>query len=201
LNSYRTLLQPSQSDTLTIKKSKFIGLALPVTSENDIKIALEKVKSDFAGASHWCYAYKIGFENEQVRYSDDGEPNNSAGKPIFGQILNYDLQNVLVVVVRYYGGTKLGVGGLMSAYKEAAFEALQNAEIVIKEITSVLVVNFKYELLNEVMRIAKQYNLEFLEQQLELECLMKFEVAKRHLSSVVEQFQRHYEISFKILKD
>jgi len=201
LNSYKTLLQSNSSHTLKIKKSKFIGIAHPVISEAEIKKVLERIKAEHPKATHWCYAYKIGLNNERIKYSDDGEPNNSAGKPILGQLLNFNLTNVLVVVVRYYGGTKLGVGGLMSAYKEAAFEVLKHSNIVQKEITCVMALKFKYKLLNEVMRIAKQYNLHFLEQQLEMECMIKFSVPRELLSTIAEEFERYYEISFEVLND
>jgi uncharacterized YigZ family protein len=133
-DTYRTLATPSEEVLFKEKNSKFFGLAFPVTNEEEVKNILTEIKKAHFSARHWCYAYQIGTEKIQYRANDDGEPNNSAGMPIYGQIQSFDVTNVLVIVVRYFGGVKLGVGGLISAYNTAAQMALENATIIEKTI-------------------------------------------------------------------
>ena len=133
-DTYKTLALPSEEVLYKEKNSKFFGYAFPVTTEEEVKEILEKLRKDHFSARHWCYAYQIGIEKIQYRANDDGEPNNSAGMPIYGQILSFDVTNVLIVVVRYYGGIKLGVGGLITAYKTVAQMTLEQSEIIEKTI-------------------------------------------------------------------
>jgi uncharacterized YigZ family protein len=137
------------------KASKFIAVAIPVTSEADVKASLEGLRKRYFDANHHCYAYRIGFENQQYRTNDDGEPSGSAGKPIYGQLLSRDLYDILVVVIRYFGGTKLGIPGLIHAYRSATAEALMHATVVEKIIVSEYQLVFDYPMMNEVMRIMK----------------------------------------------
>jgi uncharacterized YigZ family protein len=198
LNSYKSLAAPFQSEILKIKKSKFIGCAYPVATEVDIKKAFEKIRSMHTSASHWCYAYKIGTENVKFKANDDGEPKNSAGMPILGQIKAFDLTNVLVVVVRYYGGTKLGVGGLKTAYKEAAKLCLSGSNIIEQPLLKHFLLHFKYPQINAVMRCIKQYDLTVIEQKLELDCKMHLAVPKSDLEEVTNTLQSIREIKFEV---
>ena len=155
---YKTIDFPSEEVLLKEKNSKFFGYAIPVTSEEEVKENLERLRKEHFSARHWCYAYQIGTEKIQYRANDDGEPNNSAGMPIYGQIQSFDITNVLIVVVRYFGGVKLGVGGLISAYKTAAQMALESAEIIEKTIDIHFLISFGYANMNKVMRIIKEKN-------------------------------------------
>ena len=157
------------------KGSKFYSFAYPVKSEEDIKSCLKSLKSEFKDAGHHCYGFKLGTKGERYRYSDDGEPNNTAGKPIYGQLNSFEVTNVLVVVIRYLGGTKLGVGGLIQAYKEGAKLALENASIITKEVTEEITIHFKYEEMNVMMSIVKILDLKIIQQQFELDCLITLE--------------------------
>ena len=155
-DTYKTIEISVENILYKEKNSKFFGFAYPVTSEIEVKTHLENLKAEHFSARHWCYAYQIGTEKIQYRANDDGEPNNSAGMPIYGQIQSFEVTNVLVVVVRYFGGVKLGVGGLISAYKTAAQMALENAIIIEKTINKHFVISFGYAHMNKVMRIIKE---------------------------------------------
>jgi len=157
------------------KGSKFYSFAYPVRSEEEIKLYLKLLKDEFKDARHHCYGFKLGVKGDKYRYSDDGEPNNTAGKPIYGQLNSFKITNILVVVVRYFGGTKLGVGGLIQAYKEAAKLALENALITTEEVTEIITIHFKYEEMNVMMSLVKLLNLKIIEQQFELDCLIELE--------------------------
>jgi len=150
--------------------SKFIGIAFPITSANDFKIALNEVKKMHPKASHHCFAYRIGMDGSAYRVADAGEPSGTAGRPILGQIDSKGLTNVLVVVVRYFGGTLLGVPGLINAYKSAASMALQLTPIVKKPILTLYELQFDYTISNDIMRIVKKYACVLIKQDLQLFC-------------------------------
>lgn len=169
------------------KGSKFIARIFPVETEEQIKSAMVSVKKEFHDARHHCYAYRINPEKEQFRSSDDGEPSGTAGKPIFNQILSFELFNVLVVVVRYFGGTKLGVSGLINAYKTATREAIQQSNIEIRYIYKELMLYFEYPLMNNVMRIVKEEQLEITERTLELSCTFKIKIKKNDFQKVLKR--------------
>lgn len=171
------------------KGSKFISMAYPVQTEAEIKSILESVHKKYYDARHHCYAYIIGENQENFRANDAGEPNHSAGDPILGQIRSFELTNALVVVVRYFGGTKLGVGGLISAYKTAAADALQQNEIiqVVSKVT--FSIQYGYDLTNEVMRLIKEYDLEIADQQFEMDCSMELKVRKNQKDEVIRKFE------------
>ena len=154
------------------KGSKFIALCYPVESEEEVKNTLEAIKKEYYDARHHCYAYILGEKSENYRANDDGEPNHSAGDPILGQIRSRNLTNTLVVVVRYFGGTKLGVSGLISAYKAAAADALDQNEIIEKWITKKINFTFEYPDMNEVMRIVKELEATILHQDFQISCEM-----------------------------
>lgn len=157
------------------KGSKFYSFAFPVKSEEEIKSCLKSLKIEFKDAGHHCYGFKLGIKGDKYRYSDDGEPNNTAGKPIYGQLNSFEITNVLVVVIRYFGGTKLGVGGLIQAYKEGAKLALENALIITEEVKEQITIHFKYEEMNVMMSLVKILDLKIVNQEFELDCLITLE--------------------------
>ena len=191
---YKTIDFPSEEVLLKEKNSKFFGYAIPVTSEEDVKENLERLRKEHFSARHWCYAYQIGTEKIQYRANDDGEPNNSAGMPIYGQIQSFEVTNVLVVVVRYFGGVKLGVGGLISAYKTAAQMALENATIVEKTINKHFIISFGYAHMNKVMRIIKEKNLQIVSQKMEMDCEIEISIRKKNAQNLLDTFESLYEI-------
>ena len=191
---YKTIDFPSEEVLLKEKNSKFFGYAFPVTSEEDVKENLERLRKEHFSARHWCYAYQIGTEKIQYRANDDGEPNNSAGMPIYGQIQSFEVTNVLVVVVRYFGGVKLGVGGLISAYKTAAQMALENATIVEKTINKHFIISFGYAHMNKVMRIIKEKNLQIVSQKMEMDCEIEISIRKKNVQNLLDTFENLYEI-------
>ena len=154
------------------KGSKFLAFAYPVSHENEIKDILDSLRKQYYDARHHCYAYILGKNQDHYRANDDGEPNHSAGDPILGQIRSKNLTNTLIVVIRYFGGTKLGVGGLISAYKTAAFEALENNEIIEAIIKKNVTLKFDYLAMNDVMRLVKDLDLEILSQDFDNTCKM-----------------------------
>ncbi len=161
----RFLTLNKESESLYKEKgSKFIGIALPVQSEDEVKTQLELIKKKYYDARHHCYAYVLNPEGTQTRANDDGEPNHSAGDPILGQIKSKNLTNTLVVVVRYFGGTKLGVSGLITAYKTAAKEALDSNEIIEEEVRIRVQLKFPYAEMNEVMKLVNEQDLKILDQ-------------------------------------
>ena len=191
---YKTIDFPSEEVLLKEKNSKFFGYTFPVTSEEDVKENLERLRKEHFSARHWCYAYQIGTEKIQYRANDDGEPNNSAGMPIYGQIQSFEVTNILVVVVRYFGGVKLGVGGLISAYKTAAQMALENATIIEKTIDKHFIISFGYAHMNKVMRIIKEKNLQIVSQKMEMDCEIEISIRKKSVQNLLDTFESLYEI-------
>lgn len=171
------------------KGSKFIGYLFSVASEEDVKKYLDEVKKQYHDARHWCYAYRLGYEGEKYRVNDDGEPSNTAGQPIYGQLLSFDVTNVLLVVVRYFGGVKLGVGGLIKAYRSCAEETLLEAIIEEKIIKKTLTINSSYEHVDKVMRLIKTYNLEIQHQEMYLDCQFVLLSPVSIFNTVVKSFQ------------
>ena len=167
--TYKTILEVSEG-IYKEKGSKFLAFAHPVSSVEEAKELAKQYKKVYYDARHHCFAYIIDPLNEQTRAADDGEPNNSAGAPILGQIKSFELENVMVMVVRYFGGTKLGVSGLITAYRSAAQEALQNAIVVELEIKAQINVKFSYIDMDKVMKIIKIYNLYIITQKMNLDC-------------------------------
>ena len=187
-DTYKTI-EIAKGDVLFKDKgSKFIGYVFPITSEEDVKLYIEELKKKHHTARHWCYAWQLGVAEVRYRANDDGEPNNSAGQPIYGQILSKELTNILVVVVRYFGGTKLGVGGLINAYKTTAKLILDEAIIVKKTIDIHFQLIFEYQHMNKVMRIIKENNLDILQQKMELNCDFAISVRKKDAAKVKQLF-------------
>ena len=194
IDTYKTISTASEEVLYKEKNSKFFGYAFPVTTEEEIKEILERLRKEHFSARHWCYAYQIGTEKIQYRANDDGEPNNSAGMPIYGQIQSFEVTNVLVVVVRYFGGVKLGVGGLISAYKIAAQMALENSEIVERTINKHFIISFGYANMNKVMRIIKEKNLQIVSQKMEMDCEIEIATRKKNVQNILDTFENLYEI-------
>jgi len=196
-DTFKTISKPSEETLLKEKGSKFFGYAFPVETEEMAMGCLEDVKEKHKNARHFCYAYQLGTDQIYFRANDDGEPSNSAGMPIYGQIQSFELTNVLVVVVRYFGGTKLGVGGLISAYKNSAKLSLEISEIVEKTIDSIYEIGFEYKDMNKVMRIIKEKNFNIVEQQLELNCKIVVSVRKSLEKILESAFESLYEVKVK----
>lgn len=176
-DTYKTI--EAQSEGLYKEKgSKFIAKAFPVRAEEQVKEILEMLRAEFYDARHHCYAYIIGHQGNRWRANDDGEPSGTAGRPIYGQLLSFGVTNVLVVVIRYFGGTKLGVSGLINAYKLATYDALSNAKIITKTVDAIYKLTFGYEMMNEVMKLAKDLNLQFMEQQFNNTCFIRVRVRR-----------------------
>jgi uncharacterized YigZ family protein len=196
-DTYKTILEASPESLFKDKGSKFLGYAFPVTNEDQVKHCIHHLKKEHYNARHWCYAWQLGKSYENYRVNDDGEPSNSAGMPIFGQLQAFDVTNVLIVVVRYFGGTKLGVGGLMQAYKTAAQLSLKASIIVKKTIDTHFILKFEYSEMNVVMRIIKEEKLSILNQKMELNCEIKIAVRKKNSKRIFNLFQNTYKVSIK----
>ena len=200
MDTYKTIASSVQEVIFKEKSSKFLGYAFPVTSEEEIKAHLEEVKKAHFSARHWCYAWQLGFgTNQRYRANDDGEPNNTAGIPIYGQIQSFELTNILVIVVRYFGGIKLGVGGLVQAYKTTAQLTLQEAKIEEKLITEELRIRFEYPLMNKVMRVVKEQNLNITQQLLTENCELHLAIRQSDYQRMQELFENIYGVL--IVKD
>ena len=193
-DTYKTIDIASEETLFKEKGSKFFGYAFPVLSEDDVKDCLEVLKKKHYSARHFCYAYQIGVEHTQYRANDDGEPNNSAGLPIYGQIQSFEVTNTLIVSVRYFGGTKLGVGGLISAYKKSAQLALTASEIIEKTINVQFKLTFNYDLMNPVMRIIKEKQIEIVHQKLEMDCTYIISVRKSDANRIFQIFEALHKV-------
>ncbi|WP_455228247.1 IMPACT family protein [Kingella denitrificans] len=169
ITTYRTLKSPIQVE-FKDKGSRFLAFAYPVQTAEQVKKHVDDLRQEHHKARHWCYAYRLGVDGNQFRANDDGEPSGSAGRPILGQIDSFELTDVLVVVVRYFGGTLLGVPGLIHAYKTSTQMALENAQIIENNIEKTVRIRCEYPYLNEAIRIAKNHQAEIIEQDLQLDC-------------------------------
>lgn len=196
---FRTILTPSSEVLFKEKNSKFFGYAFPLSAENDVKMHIETLKKQHHSARHWCYAYQLGMDQIKYRVYDDGEPSNSAGSPIYRQIQSFNVTNILIVVVRYFGGTKLGVGGLISAYGSAAQMVLGESNIVEQTIKKEFRLRFDYKNMNQVMRIIKESKLKVINQKLEMDCEIKISVRKKDSDVVFQKFKDLYEVSITSL--
>lgn len=196
-DTYLTIDNPSPEILYKDRKSKFFGYVFPITTEDDVKPIIEELKKQHHTANHVCYAWQLGTDTIRYRANDDGEPNNSAGLPIYGQIQAYNLTNVLVAVARIFGGTKLGVGGLISAYRTAAQIALDEADIKKKIITQLYTLTFEYKDMNNVMRVIKQKKLDIVSQKLEANCVYVISVRKTKAKEVFNIFNTMQYIKIK----
>ncbi|MFV0502218.1 MAG: IMPACT family protein [Bacteroidales bacterium] len=183
------------------KGSKFISLGYSIKSSEQAKEIINNVKKEYYDARHHCYAYILGFDKKEFRMNDDGEPSYSAGKPIYGQLVSKDLTNILVVVIRYFGGVKLGVGGLTNAYKQATIDLLENSVIVTKTIMNRYSISFDYSSMNDVMRILKEYSLIQENHNFDLECYLEFCVRKNEQKKIVEKFRDLEKVEIKFIEE
>lgn len=202
-DTYKTITKPSPEVLFKDKNSKFFGYTFPVKTEDEAKIHVEALKKQHHSARHWCYAYQLGIQEKQYQFrvNDDGEPNNSAGMPIYGQIQSFEVTNILIVIVRYFGGVKLGVGGLINAYKTAAQMALEQSKIVEKTINQEIQLKFEYKDMNKVMRVIKEKDLKITNQTLELSCVINISVRLKNIPNVRETFEAIYGVELKVLND
>ena len=196
---YKTITTPSIETLFKDRNSKFYGYAFPVTDEASIKDFLEFLRKKHHTARHFCYAWQLGTESVRFRANDDGEPSNSAGMPIYGQIQSFEVTNILVVSVRYFGGTKLGVGGLINAYRASARLTLESSAIEEKTIDESFQLNFQYDLMSKVLRILKENSITITRQKLEMDCEIIIAVRKSHVQKIVKIFETLYRVEIKKL--
>lgn len=198
-DSYKTISKASEEVIFKDRNSKFFGYAFPVTTEEEVKSHLETLKKSHYTARHWCYAYQLGAEKVRHRANDDGEPNNSAGMPIYGQIQSFELTNVLVVVVRYFGGVKLGVGGLINAYRTGAQMALEASIIIEKTIDAFFKIKFDYKYMSRIMRIIKDHKANIDSQTLELDCLIIASIRKSEADRFFAEIKKIHEVTISVV--
>ena len=196
MDTYKTIKEKSEG-LFKDKGSKFIAYAFPVETEEEIKEILNQVKKEHHSARHHCYAWRLGTEEIAFRANDDGEPSSTAGKPILGQLLSFELTNILIIVVRYFGGTLLGTSGLINAYRTAAAEAIKHAKIETQVIEEKLTLKFSYKEMNDVMQIIKQENLNITDTRFELRCELDFSVRKSEAGRIERIFQQFYGVEIK----
>ena len=194
LDSYKTITAPSEG-IYKEKGSKFISFAYPVFSESEALTLVESLKKEHYSARHHCFAWRLGFSGARTRAVDDGEPSSTAGRPILGQLLSYGVTNVLIVVVRYFGGVKLGVGGLIQAYKEAARDALSHAEVVDRKIEACYTLTFPYLSMNEVMKMVKEFQPRVLSQRFDNSCNMTLSIGRDLEERLKERMEQISDIT------
>jgi uncharacterized YigZ family protein len=199
IDSYKTISETAEG-IYKEKGSKFITYAYPVTCEEEIKEHIAVLKKEYYDARHHCYAYMLGAEKKNFRANDDGEPSSTAGKPILGQILSHDLTNILIVVVRYFGGTKLGASGLIHAYKTAAADAISNAKIVDRTVNDVYDIHFDYLVMNDVMRVIKEEQPLQLGQDFNLTCKITISMRQNDIGKVLERFEKIESVKTEFIR-
>jgi uncharacterized YigZ family protein len=199
-DTYKTIAKKAEG-LFKDKGSRFIGLAYPVKSENEVKEIIAGIKKEYYDATHHCYAYYIGhIGTPAIRMNDDGEPSGTAGRPIYGQIISSDLKNILIVVIRYFGGTKLGVSGLINAYKETAKTTINNADIVEYAIRNVYTVEFDYSLMNVIMQVLKNDSITIKENGYNNnKALITFEIIRSYTEEIIGQLDKIYGVSLKFI--
>ena len=189
-DSFLTLEEPAYGEYKE-KGSKFLAYCYPFSHEDDLQVLLSLIKSEHPKASHYCFAYKIGIDNNRFRSNDDGEPSGTAGKPILGQILSYNLTDILIVVVRYFGGTKLGASGLIHAYRQAAIDGLSNASVIEKFLTTKYVLKFTYEHMGSIMSSLKTNQINILEKSFDSQCFVKIEIRNSEATKKIILLKSH----------
>ena len=198
-DSYKTIIGAAEG-IFRDKGSKFIAYAYPIRSEEEIKPLINNLRSEHAKARHFCYAYRLTPDRSVYRINDDGEPSGTAGRPILNCLLSEDLTNIIIVVVRYFGGTLLGVPGLINAYKNASLEAISASNIITKTVNDIYDVHFEYLQMNDIMKVIKDENLDVLSQNFDINCILKFEVRKAQLNQVLSKFDKIEGIKLKYLQ-
>lgn len=195
--SFQTIKSSIENILLKEKGSKFIGFAFPLNSEKDIKKNLEKLREIHPKATHHCYAFRLGLNGENYRANDDGEPNGSAGLPIYNQLLANDLTNVLIVVIRYYGGTKLGVSGLVKAYKESAKLTLDQAEIITKELESEIEISFHFNQQNIIFTLLNKFDAKILNFDAQEMCTITANIKTSQKENISENLSEMQNVNFE----
>lgn len=198
-DTYKTIASPSAEILFKEKNSKFFGYAFPIQTESAIKPIIDGLRKQHPHAVHYCYAYQIGTDTLLYRANDDGEPSNTAGMPIYGQIQSFGVTNVLVVIVRFFGGVKLGVGGLISAYRTAAQMTLESSEIIEKTIDIHFQIAFDYKNINKVMRVIKEKGVEIVSQKMEMSCEIQILTRKKNAEMIFDIFNTMFEVEIKRL--
>lgn len=193
MDTFRTIAEPSEG-LFKDKGSRFLAFAFPVRSADEVKTLVDEHRRRFHDARHVCYAYVIGADRAEFRANDDGEPSGTAGRPILGQINSNDLTDILVIVVRYFGGILLGTGGLIVAYKAAAAAAIESAEVVERIVESTHTIAFDYDKLSAAMNLMKRNELTILEQKMEMRCEIRFSVRKSMEEAVLQQISQIFGI-------
>ena len=192
-DTYKTIEGPAEG-YITEKKSKFLSFIFPIKNADEVKEIVDAHRKKYYDARHVCWAYMLGWEREEYRVNDDGEPSGTAGRPILGQINSWELTNVLILVIRYFGGTLLGTGGLIKAYKEAAADAIANAIVVEKTVDDIIIIHFDYILLNDVMRVLKQFESVQWEQDFRESCQMTLQIRSSLSSRLKEMLNSIYGV-------
>jgi len=196
-DTYLTIEKPVEG-IFRDRGSKFWGFAYPINSEADIKPILAVLKTEHPKANHHCWAVRLGIDRSVFRINDDGEPSGTAGRPILNTLLSRNITNVLVVVVRYFGGTLLGVPGLINAYRTATEEALSAAVVVEKTLNDVYTIQFDYQQMNDIMRIIKEDNLNVLDQQFDNSCIIKIEIRRMQVNQSISKFEKMGGVVIKL---
>lgn len=199
IDTYKTIEIPSEEILFKEKNSKFYGYSFPITLENEVKPIIDSLRKRHPNAGHFCYAFQLGTDPISYRTNDDGEPNNAAGIPIYGQIQSFQVTNILVVVARIFGGVKLGVGGLISAYKNTAQQTLESARIIEKIVEVRFIVSFDYKNINKVMRVIKEKNIAILNQKMEMNCEIEIISRKKNAEIIFDIFNSMFEIEIRKL--
>lgn len=197
-DEYKTIGELSQG-LYKEKGSKFIAIAIPVESTDEIRLKLEQFRKQYHDARHHCYAYRLGEEPYEYRYNDDGEPSGTAGKPILGQIHSFELTNILIVVIRYFGGVKLGTGGLIQAYKAAAKDAIANGNIITRQWKISLEIQFDYIQMNEVMRIIKDEGMQIRRQDSKEKCSILLEINRSIFDTALKKLSALDKLEWAII--
>ena len=195
-DTYKTI-KTSSEGTYRDKGSKFIAYLYPIKSENEIKDIVSTLKTDHPKARHHCWAMRLSTDRTIFRINDDNEPSGTAGKPILNTLLSYELTDVLAVVVRYFGGTLLGIPGLINAYKSASIEAINHADIIEKTVNSTFQINFDYVKMNEVMKVVKDEEINIFNQEFDLNCTFKVEIRRSLVNKVIERFEKIEGLKWK----
>lgn len=188
-DEFRTIARPAEG-TYTEKRSKFLAFAFPVSNLDEIKEHIERIQKEYYDARHVCYAYMLGHERTNFRANDNGEPSGTAGKPILGQINSNELTDILICVVRYFGGIKLGTSGLIVAYKAAAQECLANAEFIEKTVDEQVDIAFEYPFMNDVMRVVKDLSPKILDQGYDQDCTMRLQIRQSMMPRLKERLSK-----------
>ncbi len=192
---FRTIAETAEG-TYSEKRSKFLAFAIPVESVEEVKATVAEYQKRFYDARHACYAYMIGPERDEFRANDNGEPSGTAGKPILGQINSYGLTNILIVVVRYFGGIKLGTSGLITAYRQAAIEALENATVIEKTVDVDVSFRFEFPFMNAVMKVVKDMDVKIIVQGYDSDCTMTLRIRKGLLLQLTERLSKVESLTF-----